>query len=97
VGIRRASEGCQVRLGQDLFCDLYRPCQRGNDENTNGLIRQYFPKGTDFRKVTNAELRSVVNKQTIDQEIGWNTEPPPQVFLGEHSGALETAGTVIIS
>ncbi len=44
------------------FCDPYCSCQRGTNENTNGLIRQYFPKGTDFRKVTDAELRRVVNK-----------------------------------
>ncbi|WP_088701371.1 IS30 family transposase [Halomonas campaniensis] len=79
------------------FCDPYRSCQRGTNENTNGLIRQYFPKGTDFRKVTNAELRSVVNKlnDRPRKRLGYRT--PAQVFLGEYSRALETAGAALIS
>ncbi|MCK0746835.1 IS30 family transposase, partial [Chromohalobacter nigrandesensis] len=44
------------------FCDPYCSGQRGTNENTNGLIRQYYPKGTDFRQVTDAELRRTVNK-----------------------------------
>ncbi|CEP34087.1 Integrase catalytic subunit [Halomonas sp. R57-5] len=61
------------------------------------MIRQYFPKGTDFRKVINTELRSVITKlnDRPRKRLGYRT--PAQGFLGEYSGVLETAGAALIS
>ncbi|MCS2610678.1 IS30 family transposase [Halomonas sp. wenzhen-202101] len=79
------------------FCDPYCSGQRGSNENTNGLIRQYFPKGTDFCQVTDAELRQVVKKlnDRPRKRLGYRT--PAQVFLEEYSGALDTAGAALIA
>jgi len=44
-----------------FFADPYAAWQRGTNENTNGLIRQYFPKGCDLRTVTHKHLAKVVN------------------------------------
>lgn len=68
-----------------FFCDAHSPWQRGSNENMNGLLRDYFPKGMDLRQVTGEELARVAEEinDRPPKTLGWAR---PVDLLAEYTG-----------
>lgn len=70
------------------FADPYAAWQRGTNENTNGLLRFYFPKGTDFLAITEEDLKRTIDKINHRPRKCLNYQTPHDVFFRKSRGAL---------
>ncbi len=76
---QQIAEGLDAR---GYFAHPYHSWERGLNENTNGLIRQYFPKGQDLSAVTDAEVWAVMEKLNNRPRKCLGFKTPNQVFSG---------------
>lgn len=76
----RMSEALDARI---YFAHPYSSWERGINENTNGLIRQYFPKHTDFTQVSDAEIQFVMDRLNNRPRETRGGKTPNEIFLGQ--------------
>jgi transposase, IS30 family len=80
---REMAEHVRFKVDTDIdvfFCDPHSPWQRGSNENTNGLLRQYFPKGSDLSAHGRARLDAVAREINTRPRQRLNWMKPSEVF-----------------
>jgi IS30 family transposase len=89
-GLEFANHGVIAKgLEADIyFAHPYASWERGINENTNGLIRQYFPKGTDFSKVSDADIQHAMNRLNNRPRKTRGGKSPNELFMGQRVDLL---------
>ena len=80
---KEMAEHKRFTLATDInvyFCDPHNPWQRGSNGNTNGLLRQYFPKGMDLSTISQAKLNAVTRRLNERPRKTLNFETPAERF-----------------
>lgn len=84
-------------LGIDVyFAHAHCPWERGTNENTNGLLRQYFPKKMDLRKVSEEELHKAVNELNHRPRKVLGFKSPYEVFYGKKMRYVASTAAVAL-
>lgn len=84
-----AHEVIAKAVGADIyFAHPYASWERGINENTNGLIRQYFPKGTNFDKVSEEEIKFVMSRLNNRPRATRGGRSPNELFMGQRVDLL---------
>jgi IS30 family transposase len=93
---KELAQHTQLKIDTDIsvyFADPHSPWQRGTNENTNGLLRQYFPKGTDLSRWSDQDLQAVA--ETLNgrprKTLQWKT---PAEALDDQLASLQQSGGV---
>ncbi len=79
------AEGLEAKI---YFAHPYASWERGTNENTNGLIRQYFPKGTDFNEVTESQIKYVMDRLNNRPRTTRGGRSPNELFMGQRVDLL---------
>ena len=74
---KRVAKALQAKV---YFAHLYCAWERGANENINGLLRQYFPKGTNFKTTTQAKIRRTENRLNVRPRKSLEFRSPKDIF-----------------